>query len=177
MTGFTVMRERETRIFGTARRAVRRRHARSRCTTSLTGEATRHEVTEAVTSRHGGGDDGVMADFVAAALAGDPALVPTTPRAHARVAPDRVRRRGGPPRGPRRRAERDARPGRLDAEVAPQRGEREHGLGGVLALVALAAARAGEAWSMFSTVSTPNAHGTPVRSWTSWMPRAASAHT
>ena len=29
---------------------------------------------------HGGGDDGVMADFVAAVEAGDPALVPTTPR-------------------------------------------------------------------------------------------------
>ncbi len=29
------------------------------------------------------------------------------------------------------------------------------------------------AWSMFSTVRTPNAHGTPVRSWTSWIPRAA----
>ena len=33
------------------------------------------------------------------------------------------------------------------------------------------------AWSMFSTVSTPNAHGTPVRSWTSMIPRAASAQT
>ena len=27
---------------------------------------------------------------------------------------------------------------------------------------------------MFSTVSTPKPHGTPVRSATSWMPRAAS---
>ena len=33
------------------------------------------------------------------------------------------------------------------------------------------------AWSMFSTVSTPKAHGTPVRSWTSWIPRAASEQT
>jgi hypothetical protein len=33
------------------------------------------------------------------------------------------------------------------------------------------------ACSMFSTVSTPNAHGTPVRSCTSWMPRAASEQT
>ena len=33
------------------------------------------------------------------------------------------------------------------------------------------------AWSMFSTVSTPNAHGTPVRSWTSMIPRAASEQT
>ena len=78
MTGFTVMRERETRIFGTDAEV-------SGDGTSVTvhdfasGEATRHEVTEAVTSRHGGGDDGVMADFVAAALAGDPALVPTSP--------------------------------------------------------------------------------------------------
>ena len=39
----------------------------------------RHEVGE-VSSRHGGGDDGVMDDFIAAAAAGDPALVPTTPR-------------------------------------------------------------------------------------------------
>ena len=29
---------------------------------------------------HAGGDDGVIADFVAAVEAGDPALVPTTPR-------------------------------------------------------------------------------------------------
>ena len=33
------------------------------------------------------------------------------------------------------------------------------------------------ACSIVSTVSTPNAHGTPVVSWTSWMPRAASAQT
>ena len=33
------------------------------------------------------------------------------------------------------------------------------------------------AWSMFSTVSTPNAHGTPVRSCTSMIPRAASLQT
>ena len=33
------------------------------------------------------------------------------------------------------------------------------------------------ACSMFSTVSTPNAQGTPVASWTSWIPRAASAQT
>ena len=30
---------------------------------------------------------------------------------------------------------------------------------------------------MLSTVSTPNAQGTPVRSWTSWIPRAASPQT
>ena len=33
------------------------------------------------------------------------------------------------------------------------------------------------ACSMFSTVSTPNAHGTPVSSCTCWIPRAASAQT
>ena len=33
------------------------------------------------------------------------------------------------------------------------------------------------AWSMFSAVMTPKAHGTPVVSATSWMPRAASAQT
>ena len=33
------------------------------------------------------------------------------------------------------------------------------------------------AWSMFSTVSTPKAHGTPVRNWTSMIPRAASEQT
>ena len=35
-----------------------------------TGETTRHEVTEAINSKHGGGDDGVMADFVTAAAGG-----------------------------------------------------------------------------------------------------------
>src|SRR5206468_12823748 len=30
------------------------------------------------------------------------------------------------------------------------------------------------ACSMLSTGRAPNAHGTPVRSWTSWVPRAAS---
>ena len=33
------------------------------------------------------------------------------------------------------------------------------------------------ACSLVSTVSTPKAHGTPVRSWTSCNPRAASAQT
>ena len=33
------------------------------------------------------------------------------------------------------------------------------------------------ACSMVSTVSTPKPHGTPVSSWTCWIPRAASVHT
>jgi predicted dehydrogenase len=78
MTAFTTMRERETRIFGTDAEL-------SGDGSSVTvrdfasGETVRHEVEEEVTSRHGGGDDGIMDDFVAAATAGDPALVPTTP--------------------------------------------------------------------------------------------------
>ena len=78
MTGFTRMRERETRIFGTRGEL----HGDSRAIEVydfLTGGTTRHEVGD-VSSRHGGGDDGVMDDFIAAAAAGDPALVPTTPR-------------------------------------------------------------------------------------------------
>jgi hypothetical protein len=38
----------------------------------------RHEVG-AVSGGHAGGDDGVIADFVAAVAAGDPGLMPTTP--------------------------------------------------------------------------------------------------
>jgi predicted dehydrogenase len=76
MTGFTRMRDRETRIFGTAGElagdgaAIEVHDFRSERT-------TRHEVEAA--SGHGGGDDGVMAAFVAAVAAGDPSLVPTSP--------------------------------------------------------------------------------------------------
>ena len=43
--------------------------------------STRHEVPGGGgLTGHAGGDDGVIADFVAAVEAGDPALVPTTPR-------------------------------------------------------------------------------------------------
>jgi len=78
MTAFTTMRERETRIFGTNAEL----YGDSSSVTVrdfASGEEIRHEVEEEITSKHGGGDDGVMADFVAAALAGDPALVPTSP--------------------------------------------------------------------------------------------------
>ena len=33
------------------------------------------------------------------------------------------------------------------------------------------------AWAIVSTVRTPKPHGTPVSSWTAWIPRAASPHT
>jgi hypothetical protein len=78
MTAFARMRERETRIFGTRG--------------ELTGDGsaidvydfrsertTRHEVDGGISSGHGGGDDGVMAAFVAAVAAGDQALAPTSP--------------------------------------------------------------------------------------------------
>ena len=48
-----------------------------------TRETERHAVGgddgAGIASGHGGGDDGVMAAFVAAVAAGDPALVPTSP--------------------------------------------------------------------------------------------------
>jgi predicted dehydrogenase len=78
MTGFTTMRDRQTRIFGT-RGELHGDGTSVVVHDFLTGETERHEVTEAIDSKHGGGDDGVMADFVTAALAGDPALVPTSP--------------------------------------------------------------------------------------------------
>lgn len=77
MTAFTRMRDRETRIFGTRGELT----GNGECIDVydfLTRSTTRHEVGP-VASGHAGGDDGVMADFVAAAAAGDPALVPTSP--------------------------------------------------------------------------------------------------
>ncbi len=79
MTAFTQMRDRETRIFGT-RGELRGDGSMAEVYDFLTRTTTRHEVQEPITSHHGGGDDGVIADFVAAVEAGDPALVPTTPR-------------------------------------------------------------------------------------------------
>jgi predicted dehydrogenase len=77
MTAFTKMRERETRIFGT-RGELRGDGAMVEVYDFLTRTTTRHE--SGYHGIHGGGDDGVMADFVTAAAAGDPALVPTRPR-------------------------------------------------------------------------------------------------
>jgi predicted dehydrogenase len=78
MTAFTRMRDRETRIFGTRGELYGNGEA-IEVYDFLTRSTTRHEVGP-VSSGHAGGDDGVMADFVAAAAAGDPALVPTSPR-------------------------------------------------------------------------------------------------
>jgi predicted dehydrogenase len=77
MTAFTRMRERETRIFGTRGELTGNGEVID-VYDFLTRSTTRHEVGP-VSSGHAGGDDGVMADFVAAVAAGDPALVPTSP--------------------------------------------------------------------------------------------------
>jgi predicted dehydrogenase len=82
MTAFTRMRERETRIFGT-RGELYGDGAAIEIYDFAGDRTTRHEVdaTGGVGAKggHGGGDDGVMAAFVAAVAAGDPALVPTSP--------------------------------------------------------------------------------------------------
>jgi predicted dehydrogenase len=78
MTAFTEMRARESRIFGTTGE-LRGDGSAVEVYDFLTRTTTRHE-SGAHTGHHGGGDDGVIADFVAAVAAGDPALVPTTPR-------------------------------------------------------------------------------------------------
>ena len=80
MTAFTSMRPRETRIFGT-RGELRGDGATLEVYDFLTRTTRRHDVPGGgALSGHGGGDDTVIADFVAAVEAGDPALVPTTPR-------------------------------------------------------------------------------------------------
>ena len=82
MTAFTRMRDRETRIFGTRGELFGDGNA-IEVYDFLSGDTTRHEVgvhsDGEIPTGHGGGDDGVMAGFVAAAAAGDPALVPTSP--------------------------------------------------------------------------------------------------
>ena len=82
MTAFTRMRARETRIFGT-RGELHGDGDRIDVYDFLTGDTTRHETglnpDGAISTGHGGGDDGVMADFIAAAAAGDPAMIATTP--------------------------------------------------------------------------------------------------
>jgi predicted dehydrogenase len=77
MTAFTRMRERETRIFGT-RGELTGDGQTIAVYDFRTQRTTRHDVDPGA-SGHGGGDDGVMAAFVAAVAAGDPALVPTAP--------------------------------------------------------------------------------------------------
>ncbi len=82
MTAFTRMRERETRIFGT-RGELRGDGAAIDVYDFGADRTTRHGVdpdgSVGVDGGHGGGDDGVMAAFVAAVAARDPALVPTSP--------------------------------------------------------------------------------------------------
>jgi len=82
MTAFTRMRDRETRIFGTRGELYGNGNALE-VYDFQTRATTRHEIgvhsDGEIPSGHGGGDDGVMAGFVAAVAAGDPALVPTSP--------------------------------------------------------------------------------------------------
>jgi predicted dehydrogenase len=82
MTGFTRMRDRETRIFGT-RGELHGDGNRVDVYDFLTGATTRHETgvhsDGEIPTGHGGGDDGVMRAFIAAVAAGDPGLVPTAP--------------------------------------------------------------------------------------------------
>jgi predicted dehydrogenase len=77
MTAFTSMRDRNTRIFGT-RGELSGDGEAIEVYDFLARETTRHEVGP-VSAGHAGGDDGVMADFIAAAAAGDPAMVTTSP--------------------------------------------------------------------------------------------------
>ena len=79
MTAFTRMRDRETRIFGTAGELYGD-GASVTVYDFATRETTRHEVPpEQVTSNHGGGDYGAIDGFVSAVAARDPSLVPTAP--------------------------------------------------------------------------------------------------
>ena len=80
MTAFTEMRDRQTRIFGT-RGELRGDGESAEVYDFLTRTTTRHDVPGGGgLTGHAGGDDGVIADFVAAVAAGEPSLVPTTPR-------------------------------------------------------------------------------------------------
>jgi predicted dehydrogenase len=83
VTAFTRMRDRETRIFGT-RGELHGDGRRVEFHDFLTEERTRRdagvESDGGISTGHGGGDDSMMASFLAAAAAGDPTMVPTTPR-------------------------------------------------------------------------------------------------
>jgi predicted dehydrogenase len=104
MTAFTRMRDRETRIFGT-RGELHGDGNRVDVYDFLTGTTTRHESGVCsdgeIPTGHGGGDDGVMREFIAAVAGRRPGPDPHHTRAHARVTPHRLRRRSGPPREPR----------------------------------------------------------------------------
>jgi predicted dehydrogenase len=78
MTAFTEMRDRVTRIYGT-RGELRGDGETIEVYDFRTRETSRHEVGD-THGRHGGGDEAIMGDFIAAVAAGDPALVPTSPR-------------------------------------------------------------------------------------------------
>lgn len=82
MTGFSRMRDRETRIFGT-RGELRGDGRQIEVYDFLTDATTSHDTGAisdgGITTGHGGGDDGVMAGFLAAVTAGDPSMVPTSP--------------------------------------------------------------------------------------------------
>jgi predicted dehydrogenase len=82
IAALTRMRDRETRIFGT-RGELAGDGSAIEVYDFLSGTTTRHDVDVPsdgeIPTGHGGGDDGVMADFVAAAAAGDPAMISTTP--------------------------------------------------------------------------------------------------
>ena len=83
MTAFTRMRERETRIFGTRGELFGDGETITIydfAADRTTREAVPGDGTIGVDGGHGGGDDWVMAAWVAAVAAGDPALVPTSPQ-------------------------------------------------------------------------------------------------
>ena len=76
-----------------------------------------------------------------------------------------------------RHVDQPTRPGGSVCELGAQPHEGEHGLGGVGALVALVAARARERLVHVLDRQQAEAARDPVRSATSWMPRAASSQT
>jgi predicted dehydrogenase len=82
MTAFTRMRGRETRIFGT-RGELDGDGNTIEVYDFLTGTVARYESPvysdDEIPAGHGGGDAGLMADFIAAVRAGDRSMIPTTP--------------------------------------------------------------------------------------------------
>ena len=82
MTAFTRLRDRETRIFGT-RGELHGDGNTIEVHDCLTGTVARHEAgvysDGQIRTGHGGGDDGLMADFIAAVAARDPGMIATTP--------------------------------------------------------------------------------------------------
>ena len=80
----------------------------------LTRETTRHEVGD-VHGKHGGGDDAIMDDFIAAVAAGDPALVPPRPGSRSTRTGSRSRPR---PRATRTASSPSPRPGPSSSRTA-----------------------------------------------------------